>query len=184
MILHPMPWAYRPFKRIHCLLGPRVLRFREVARWLPMAYAVSAKAEIRGLQCCLWVMDLGGEGGEGGGSISVGAYPRASRSQAGGPDHTVQSAVVAPIHPRRLPRVDGPPVTPHPMVLRALCPAEKIYCIPGPRVLRFREAVGRLPEAYAAPAIAEIWLGARSFALRQLISSVAKPRPPVSCPLV
>ncbi|KAJ1120776.1 hypothetical protein NDU88_008925 [Pleurodeles waltl] len=62
------------------------------------------------------------------------------------------------------------------MLLRALCLAEMIRCLPGQCVLRFREAVGRLPAAYAAPAVAEICLGAWSFVLRRPFSSVAKPR--------
>ncbi|KAJ1139847.1 hypothetical protein NDU88_006210 [Pleurodeles waltl] len=70
-----------------------------------------------------------------------------------------------------------PQLAPRSMLLQALCPAERIRCLPGPCVLRFREAAGRLPEAYAAPAAANIRLGARSFVLRRPFSSVAKPRP-------
>ncbi|KAJ1154678.1 hypothetical protein NDU88_007421 [Pleurodeles waltl] len=50
----------------------------------------------------------------------------------------------------------------------------------GPRILRFREAVARLPEKCSAPAGAEIRLGARSSILGWPFSSVAKPRPPQS----
>ncbi|KAJ1218079.1 hypothetical protein NDU88_005665 [Pleurodeles waltl] len=117
--------------------------------------------------------------------------PPNARSCAGGPDHTVQNAVATPILPRRLPLVGGPltlgrgrarrrrpPVTPRPMVLRALCPAGEICCFLGLRFSQFWEAAGRLPQARVAPAVAEVWLGARSFVLRRPFSSVAKPRLP------
>ncbi|KAJ1124342.1 hypothetical protein NDU88_002803 [Pleurodeles waltl] len=63
------------------------------------------------------------------------------------------------------------------MLLRSLCPAERIRCLPGLRDLRFREAAERLPEVSAAPAEDEIRLGVQSFVLRRPFSSVAKPRP-------
>ncbi|KAJ1124354.1 hypothetical protein NDU88_002815 [Pleurodeles waltl] len=72
-------------------------------------------------------------------------------------------------------------MAPRSMLLRSLCPAERIRCLPGPRVLRFREAAERLPEAYAAPDEAEIRLGVQSFVLRRPFSSVAKPRPQQFC---
>ncbi|KAJ1105558.1 hypothetical protein NDU88_002963 [Pleurodeles waltl] len=99
----------------------------------------------------------------------------------------------AQIHPRPLLRTGGPlaiahgwahgrrpQMAPRSMLLRALCFTERIRCLPGPRILRFREAAERLPEAYAAPAEAEIRLGAWSFVLSRPFSSVAKPRPSFS----
>ncbi|KAJ1208396.1 hypothetical protein NDU88_003782 [Pleurodeles waltl] len=152
MVLRPMPpWVPRPFKRIRCLPGPRVLRFREAARRLHAEHAASAAAEIRLNQ------DRDSHAGLWSGWLL----------RAGGPLTLGRGRT----HGRR------PPVTPRPMLLRVLCPAEKICCLPGPSVLPFREAVGRLPEAYAAPAIAEICLAAQSFVLRRPFSSVAKPRP-------
>ncbi|KAJ1193181.1 hypothetical protein NDU88_002486 [Pleurodeles waltl] len=48
MVPRPMPrWAPRPFKRIHYLPGPCVLRFWEAAWRLPTVHAASAADEIR-----------------------------------------------------------------------------------------------------------------------------------------